>query len=123
MRTKKIAIKPYLETIAAYCNPLTNTQLKQVIFTLAKDIPTAQRADFLDKIKTSLPDSDSIKIRKIAPIEIMLEDIEALKEGIEERIEACEAFIKAHKHNGWRWIEEHFNDEGWSGASLDRPAP
>lgn len=38
------------------------------------------------------------------------------------QFEACEAFIGAHKHNGWRWIEEHFNDEGWSGASLDRPA-
>lgn len=38
------------------------------------------------------------------------------------QFEACEAFIRAHKHNGWRWIEEHFNDEGWSGASLDRPA-
>ena len=38
------------------------------------------------------------------------------------QFEACEAFIRAHKLNGWRWIEEHFNDEGWSGASLDRPA-
>jgi site-specific DNA recombinase len=38
------------------------------------------------------------------------------------QFEACEAFIRAHKHNGWRWIEEHFNDEGWSGATLDRPA-
>ena len=26
------------------------------------------------------------------------------------QFEACEAFIRAHKHNGWRWIEEHFND-------------
>ena len=90
MRTKKIAIKPFLETIAAYCNPLSNTQLKEVIFSLAKDIPTSQRADFLDKIKTYLPDSGSIKIRKIAPIEKILEDIEALKEDIEERIEAIE---------------------------------
>jgi site-specific DNA recombinase len=38
------------------------------------------------------------------------------------QFEACEAFIRAHKHNGWRWIGEHFNDEGWSGATLDRPA-
>jgi DNA invertase Pin-like site-specific DNA recombinase len=38
------------------------------------------------------------------------------------QFEACEAFIRVHKHNGWRWIEEHFNDEGWSGATLDRPA-
>lgn len=38
------------------------------------------------------------------------------------QFEACEAFVRAHKHHSWRWIEEHFNDEGWSGASLDRPA-
>jgi hypothetical protein len=88
LRTIKIAIKPYLETIAAYCDPLTNIQLKEVIFSLAKDIPTSRRSDFLDKIKTSLPDSGSIKMREIAPIEKILEDIEALKEDIEERIEA-----------------------------------
>jgi DNA invertase Pin-like site-specific DNA recombinase len=38
------------------------------------------------------------------------------------QFEACEAFIRAQKHSGWRWIDEHFNDEGWSGATLDRPA-
>jgi len=27
------------------------------------------------------------------------------------QFEACEAFIKAHAGNGWRWIEEHFDDE------------
>jgi hypothetical protein len=88
--TKKIAIKPYLETIAAYCDPLTNTQLKEMIFSLAKDISASQRADFLDKIKTSLPNSGSIKAREIAPIEKVLEDIEALKKDIEKRIEAIE---------------------------------
>jgi predicted AAA+ superfamily ATPase len=36
------------------------------------------------KIKVSLPDSGSIKMRKIAPIEKILEEIEALKVDIEE---------------------------------------
>lgn len=90
MRIKNIAIKPYLEKIATYCDALTNTQLKEVIFSLAKDIPTSQRADFLLKIKTSLLDSSSIEVRKFAPIEKILQDIEALKENIEERIEAIE---------------------------------
>lgn len=90
MRTKKIAIKPYLEKIAAYCDTLTNTQLKEVIFSLAKDIPASQRADFLDKIKTSLPNTGSIKVPKIAPVDQILQAIEAQKENIEERIEAIE---------------------------------
>jgi hypothetical protein len=101
LRTKKIAIKPYLETIDAYCDTLTNTQLKEVIFSLAKEIPTSQRADFLDKIKTSLPDSGPIKMRKVAPIEKILEDIEALKEDIEERIEAIEDGIYWDDPEAW----------------------
>jgi hypothetical protein len=90
LRAKKIAIKPYLEKIAAYCDTLTNTQLKEVIFSLAKDIPTSERADFLEKIKTSLPDTSSIKARETASIEQILKDIEMLKENIEERIIAIE---------------------------------
>ena len=69
---------------------MTNTQLKEVIFSLAKDIPTSQRADFLGKIKTSFPNSSSIKVQKIVPIDKILQAIEALKENIEERIEAIE---------------------------------
>jgi site-specific DNA recombinase len=38
------------------------------------------------------------------------------------QFEACESFIKEHAGRGWRWVEEDFNDEGWSGATLDRPA-
>ena len=40
------------------------------------------------------------------------------------QFEACEAFIRAHKHNGWRWIEEHFNDTSgraprWTGLRFN----
>jgi hypothetical protein len=40
------------------------------------------------------------------------------------QFEACEAFIRAHKHNGWRWIEEHFNDTSgraprWTGRRFN----
>jgi len=109
LRTKNIAIKPYLEIIGAYCDKLTNTQLKEVIFNLAKDIPTSERADFLDKIKISLPDSHSTKVRKIAHIEKILKNIEALKENIKERIEAIE------NGNYWddpeAWENDDYDDE------------
>ncbi len=36
--------------------------------------------------------------------------------------EACEAFIKSHRHEGWRLIRQAFNDGGYSGAAMDRPA-
>jgi site-specific DNA recombinase len=38
------------------------------------------------------------------------------------QFEACDSFIRSQKGNGWCWIGERFDDEGWSGASLDRPA-
>ena len=36
--------------------------------------------------------------------------------------EACEAFIKSHRQEGWRLIRQAFNDGGYSGATMDRPA-
>ena len=110
MRTKRIAIKPYLEKIAAYCDTLTNTQLKEVIFSLAKDIPTSKRVDFLDKIKTSLPDTRSINVRKITPIEQILQDIESLKENIKERIDAIED--GTYWDGPEAWENDPYDDEG-----------
>jgi len=36
--------------------------------------------------------------------------------------EACEAFIKSQKHEGWQLIKTHYDDGGFSGGSMDRPA-
>jgi site-specific DNA recombinase len=35
--------------------------------------------------------------------------------------EACEAYIKSQKHEGWQLIPDSYDDGGISGASLDRP--
>ena len=36
--------------------------------------------------------------------------------------EACEAFIRSQRNEGWRLIETAYDDGGLSGGSLDRPA-
>ena len=36
--------------------------------------------------------------------------------------EACEAYIKSQQHEGWILIEKQYNDGGFSGGNLDRPA-
>ena len=36
--------------------------------------------------------------------------------------EAAEAYVKSQAHEGWRLIKERFDDGGFSGGSLDRPA-
>src|SRR5258707_7017109 len=42
--------------------------------------------------------------------------------SLDAQREACEAYIKSQVHEGWRLINEHYDDGAFSGASLDRPA-
>ena len=36
--------------------------------------------------------------------------------------EACEAFIKSQRHEGWVCLPAGYDDGGFSGATMDRPA-
>jgi DNA invertase Pin-like site-specific DNA recombinase len=36
--------------------------------------------------------------------------------------EACEAYIKSQKHEGWKGLSAHYDDGGYSGGSMERPA-
>lgn len=38
------------------------------------------------------------------------------------QFEACEAFVRSQRSNGWVLLEERFDDHGYSGATCDRPA-
>lgn len=51
------------------------------------------------------------------------------EEGLEQNFnsldaqrEACEAYIKSQKHEGWILIETQYNDGGFSGGTMERPA-
>jgi DNA invertase Pin-like site-specific DNA recombinase len=51
------------------------------------------------------------------------------EEGLEQEFnslqaqrEACEAFITSQKGEGWQTLKAHYDDGGWSGGTLDRPA-
>ena len=51
------------------------------------------------------------------------------EEGLEQEFnslqaqrEACEAFITSQKGEGWQALPAHYDDGGWSGGTLDRPA-
>ncbi len=90
VKKSKIALKPYLDTIAGYCSTLANKELTDILICLAKDIPTSGRVNFLGKIESYLPGRRSTVMPDIDPVEQILEDIEALKESIEERIRSIE---------------------------------
>jgi site-specific DNA recombinase len=42
--------------------------------------------------------------------------------SLDAQREACEAYIKSQAHEGWRLIQDRYDDGAFSGASLERPA-
>lgn len=42
--------------------------------------------------------------------------------SLDAQREACEAYIKSKKHEGWELIEKQYNDGGYSGGTMNRPA-
>ncbi len=42
--------------------------------------------------------------------------------SLDAQREASEAFVASQKHEGWQVITEHFDDGGFTGGNMDRPA-
>jgi site-specific DNA recombinase len=42
--------------------------------------------------------------------------------SLDAQREACEAYIKSQAHEGWRCLTHRYDDGGFSGGSMDRPA-
>jgi site-specific DNA recombinase len=42
--------------------------------------------------------------------------------SLDAQREAAEAFILSQKHEGWQVLSEHFDDGGYSGGNMERPA-
>jgi len=42
--------------------------------------------------------------------------------SLDNQREASEAFIKSQAHEGWRLVREHYDDGGYSGGTMERPA-
>jgi site-specific DNA recombinase len=42
--------------------------------------------------------------------------------SLDAQREACEAYIKSQAHEGWRPVRDRFDDGGFSGGSMERPA-
>lgn len=42
--------------------------------------------------------------------------------SLDAQREACEAFIASHKHEGWTCLPDRYDEGGYSGGNLDRPA-
>ena len=42
--------------------------------------------------------------------------------SLDAQREACESYIKSQLHEGWILVEKQYNDGGFSGGTLERPA-
>jgi len=42
--------------------------------------------------------------------------------SLDAQREACEAYVKSQMHEGWTLIEKQYNDGGFSGGTMERPA-
>lgn len=90
MKTTKLALKPYLDAVAAHCDTLSQEQLKQVILGLAKNAPAPERATFLAAVQSCLQEHGKTRKQKSPSISAWLSEIDALKEAIEARTRAIE---------------------------------
>src|SRR6202158_3043727 len=50
------------------------------------------------------------------------EGLEQAFNSLDAQREACGAFIGSQKHEGWRALSTRYDDGGYSGATMDRPA-
>src|SRR5437870_3958557 len=50
------------------------------------------------------------------------EGLEQAFNSLHAQREACEAYIKSQRHEGWVCLAQHYDDGGLSGATMDRPA-
>lgn len=50
------------------------------------------------------------------------EGLEQSFNSLDAQRDACLAYIESQRHEGWRAIATHYNDGGYSGGTMDRPA-
>ena len=50
------------------------------------------------------------------------EGLEQDYNSLDAQRDSCEAYIKSQRHEGWKLLTKHYDDGGYSGGSMNRPA-
>src|ERR1700752_1545403 len=69
------------------------------------------------------------RMRRSGTVRCAIYTRKSSEEGLEQEFnslqaqrEACEAFITSQRHEGWMCLPKGYDDGGFSGATMDRPA-
>ena len=111
MKKTRIALKPYLDKITKHCSALTKKELTDMIVSMAKDVPTSSRVQFLNEFEACLPGNAPAIIPETDMVEQILNEIEALKENIEERIDSIEDGSYWDDPDDWEYDGYYDDDE------------
>lgn len=109
MNKNRIALRPYLEAVENICRPLSREQLVELILGLAQDEPTARRQVFLDKLSAQTPEIQKEEYTGL-DINQLINDIQALKEEILERVKIIENG-EYEDLDDWDWEDARYDDE------------
>ena len=75
--------------------------------------------------KSSRPDLRNAKANNRCAIYTRKSSEEGLEQdfnSLDAQREACEAYVRSQKHEGWEILATHYDDGGISGATMERPA-
>ena len=71
----------------------------------------------------------SRKLSDVPTVRCVIYTRESTEEGLEQEFnsldtqrESAEAYIKSQQHNGWICLPDHYDDIGFSGGTMERPA-
>ena len=82
------------------------------------------RAEIFRAEETEIMNDKAIQSRRCA-----IYTRKSSEEGLEQEFnsldaqrDACEAYIRSQRHEGWELHPDHYDDGGFSGGNIDRPA-
>ena len=107
--SSNLALRPYLERIRGICESLSPQELTEVLLSMAKGVPVAKRIEFLGQIEECLPGKKPTPPPDVDDVEELLQDVEALKEAIKERVRAIED--GSYWDDPDEWQHDYYYDE------------
>jgi site-specific DNA recombinase len=81
------------------------------------------------RAKGRISPNDALQNQRVGRLRCAIYTRKSSEEGLEQEFnsldaqrEACEAYIRSQKHEGWQALAQLYDDPGFSGGNMERPA-